>query len=40
MASLAELITAAVYAALYNTIGAVGTRVYRARQDALINSEC
>ena len=40
MASLAEQITAAVYAALYNQIGAVGTRVYRARQDALINSEC
>jgi len=40
MASLAEQITAAVYTALYNTIGAVGTRVWRARQDALINSEC
>lgn len=40
MASLAEQITAAVYTALYNTIGAVGTRVYRARQDALINAEC
>lgn len=40
MASLAEQITAAVYTALYNTIGAVGTRVYRARQDALINGEC
>jgi hypothetical protein len=40
MASLAEQISAAVYTAIYNQIGAVGTRVYRARVDAVPNSEC
>ena len=39
MASLAEQITAAVYTAIHNQIPAVGTRVYRARQDAVAPAE-
>jgi len=39
MASLAEQITAAVYTAIYNQIAAIGTRVYRARQDAVAPGE-
>lgn len=40
MSSIAEQITDAVFDALYNTIPAVGTRVYRARQDAITREEC
>lgn len=40
MASISEQILAAVKTALYNTIPAVGTRVYRARQDAIGRAEC
>ena len=39
MASLAEQIAAAVYTAIHNQIPAVGTRVYRARQDAVAPAE-
>jgi hypothetical protein len=39
MASLAEQIVAAVTTAIYNQIPAVGTRVYRARQDAVPPAE-
>ena len=39
MASLAEQIAAAVYTAIYDQIPAVGTRVYRARQDAVAPAE-
>jgi hypothetical protein len=40
MASLAEQIAAAVATALSGAIPAVGTRVFRARMDAVPNSEC
>lgn len=40
MAGLSEQIVAAVRTALYNTIPAVGTRVYRARADAVVRDEC
>lgn len=40
MASLAEQIAAAVHTALLGAIPAVGTRVYRAREDAISREEC
>jgi len=40
MSSLAEQIAEVVRVALHNTIPAVGTRVYRARQDAIDRTEC
>lgn len=40
MSSLAEQICAAVASALTATIPAVGTRVYRAREDAISRDEC
>lgn len=40
MASIAEQIAEAVRTALYNNIVAVGTRVWRAREDAVDRSEC
>lgn len=40
MSSIAEQITDAIFDALYNAVPAVGTRVYRARQDAIPREEC